>query len=80
MVKDLGWEGFVRERREQGDFMDLGGLEHPARRLLMQYQNMGYPVVLLGKKWMEGQRRPALDRGTHKSTLAHIPFLREYFS
>ena len=36
-------------------------------------------MVLLVQRWMEGQRRAALDRGPHKSTMAHVPFLREEF-
>ena len=37
LVEELGWEGIVRERRGRGDFMNLGEVDHPARRLLRQY-------------------------------------------
>ena len=41
LVRDLGWEEFVKERRGQGEFSDLGGVEHPARRLLRKYPHRG---------------------------------------
>ena len=41
LVRDLVWEGFVRERRGQGYFSYLGGMDHPVRLLLRQYRNMG---------------------------------------
>ena len=37
-------------------------------------------VVLLRQWWKEGQRRPVLDRGSHKSTMVHVPFLQEEFA
>ena len=52
MVKDLGWEGFMREKQGRRDFTELGGVEYPDRRLLRQYLHRGTPLVLLGKKWM----------------------------
>ena len=69
----------MRERRGQGNVLGLGDVDHPDRRLLRQYCHRGGPVVLSGKKWTEGQRRAALERGTHKLTLEHVPFLWEEF-
>ena len=33
-MKDLGWEGFVRDRQIWGDFTGIGGVYHPVCRLL----------------------------------------------
>ena len=60
--------------------MDIGGMDHPSRRILRQYQQWGEPVVLLGKKLTEGQRREDLGRGPQKLVLDHIPFLWEEVS
>ena len=74
MVRELGWERFLRERRGRGDFSDLGGVDQPACRLLRQYCHRGRAVVLLDKQYTEGQRREALDRESHKSMMVHVPF------
>ena len=37
-------------------------------------------MVLSGGQWAEGQRREALEMGTQKLILEHIPFLREDFA
>ena len=79
-MRDLGWEDFFNLRRGRGNFSDLGGLDHPACRLLRQYWHRGPPVVSSRKWWTEGQWRAALDRGPHQSTMAHVPFLREDFA
>ena len=47
VVRDLSGEEFVTKRIGQGEFSDLGGVYHPARRLLSQYRNMeGGGVVI----------------------------------
>ena len=56
--------------------MGLVGVDHPARYLLRQYRNRGGSVVLLGKYWTEGQWKADLERGTHKSMMVRVPFLR----
>ena len=45
LVNDLGWENFFRERQGRGDFLYLGGVDHPAHRLLRHYQHRRVPVV-----------------------------------
>ena len=37
-------------------------------------------MVLAVMKWMEEKRHKYFDHGPHQSTMAHVPFLREYFS
>ena len=76
IVRDLGWEDFVKERIYRGDFSDLRGVKQPAHRLLRYYWHRRTPVVFPGQWWKEGKRRAPLDRGLYKSTMAHIPFLR----
>ena len=79
-MKDLGCEDFVKERRGWGEFSDLVGVDHPYRIILRQYRHRGGSVVFLGQWWTGGGWRAALDRGPQKSTMAHIPFLREDFA
>ena len=45
LVNDLGRENFFKERQGRGDFLYLGGVDHPARRLLRHYQHRRVPVV-----------------------------------
>ena len=59
--------------------MSLGVMNHPARRLLCQYQHWGYLLVLSVREWTEEERRRVLDRRPHQSTMAHVPFLTEEF-
>ena len=53
LVRDLGWEDFVKKRRGQVDLSDMGGLDHPDRRLLRKYHHRGAPVVFLVQWWTE---------------------------
>ena len=43
-VKDLGWERFFKEKQERGDFVDLGGVDHPGCRLPRHYIHKGATV------------------------------------
>ena len=67
-------------RQGRGDFASLSDVEHPARRLLRQYNNRGAPVMLMTGEWMEGERLATLKQGPHKSATKHAPFLCEEFS
>ena len=79
-VSRIGWAEFVRWRRGHGDFSSLLEANHPARRLLRQYNHRGAPVVLMTGSWTEGERQAALKRGPHRSAKEHTPFLREEFA
>ena len=35
-------------------------------------------MVITARKWVEAERRQLLDSGINQSTMAHVPFLREY--
>ena len=37
-------------------------------------------VLLEGREWTDEERRKALYRGQHQSTIAHVPFMREEFT
>ena len=50
-VTRLASTGFVRRRRERGDFASLLEVKHPASRLLRQYKHCGAPVVLMTGSW-----------------------------
>jgi hypothetical protein len=80
LLKMVGWQRFVKERRNGGDLADLSQVDnHPARRLLMLYKNRGVPVKFSSPKWSTSQIRDALSRGAHKSCNEHIDFLNEEF-
>ena len=48
LVRNLGWEVFAIERRVQGDFSDLGGVDNLSDHLLRQYHHRGRPLFLSG--------------------------------
>ena len=70
----------MRRRRGRGDFASLSEVKHLARRLLRQYKHRGTPVVLMMRKWSEGERLAALKRVPHRSATKHAPFLCEEFA
>ena len=41
LMRDLGWEDFLKKCRRQGEFYDLVGVGHTEHRLLSQYQYRG---------------------------------------
>ena len=79
MLGRLVWEIFIPGRWGREDLTDLGGMDHWARLLLQHYHHRESLVVLAGRKCTEKEGWRALDRGPHKSTMAHVPFLREEF-
>jgi hypothetical protein len=78
LVDDLGWEPFVRHRRQRGDMGKLEG-DHPANRLLHQYKHHGAPVVLSTPSWPPEKLEEAISRGPHRSCQTHHEFLFEEF-
>ena len=77
MVKNLGREGLLRERIVKGYFLNIGGVYHLNHSLLSQYR---HSVCLCVCVWGGGvQESSALERAPQKSTLEHIPFLRDQF-
>ena len=78
LVDDLGWEAFVRQRRQRGDLGKLEG-DHPANRLLHQYKHHGAPVVLSTPSWSSEKLDEAISRGPHRSCQTHHDFLFEEF-
>ena len=80
MLKRVGWENFVKARRQSGDISDLNNVErHPARRLLAHYKHRGVPVKLSTPRWGRSKLRAALARGAHQSCNAHLDFLNKEF-
>ena len=58
LLERVGWQHFVKERRNGGDLADLSQVDdHPARRLLMLYKNRGVPVKFSSPKWSPSQIR-----------------------
>ena len=79
LLKEMGWNSFVRHRRQRGDFADVAKLPHPASRLLQHYKAHGAPVKLATKPWKKHTVELALARGPHRSCMEHIDFLHEEF-
>jgi hypothetical protein len=80
LLRRVGWQRFVKARRNGGDLSDLSNVEnHPARRLLNHYKHRGVPVKFSSPKWSRTQLKAALTRGAHKSCNEHIDFLNEEF-
>ena len=80
LLRRVGWQGFVKARRNGGDLSDLSNIEnHPARRLLNHYKHRGVPVKFTSPKWSRTELKAALTRGAHKSCNEHIDFLNEEF-
>lgn len=80
LLQQLGWRGFVQQRRSRSDFSDLRNVHHPAARLLHHYKHWGAPVKFSTPPWTKSQINRALHRGPHKSCHEYINFLREEFS
>ena len=47
LFRELGWRGFVEQRRTATDFASLANVDHPARRLLQHYKARGAPVKMM---------------------------------
>ena len=60
LLQKLGWERFVQNRRQRGDFTSLK-FQHPAQRLLDQYKHRGAPVKLKTSPWSRSQLLQALN-------------------
>ena len=79
LLKKLGWQKFVEQRRSASDFALLENVDHPAQRLLKFYKERGAPVKMSTKPWSRDQISAALSRGAHRSCMEHIEFLHEEF-
>ena len=44
LLRQLGWEEFIKRKRPRGDFALLDNVHHPAKRLLKLLKNRGAPV------------------------------------
>eukprot|EP00956_Cyclotella_meneghiniana_P017972 scaffold29676_cov59-Cyclotella_meneghiniana.AAC.1 len=47
LLSQVGWQKFVKQRRGDGDIASLNNINHPARRLLLNYKHRGAPVKLV---------------------------------
>ena len=75
LVQELGWEEFVRRRRERGDLTEIKNVDHPARSLLRRYHARGVPVVTHEGRWSKEKLWQAVTRGPHPSAKLHLEFL-----
>lgn len=80
LVRRLGWEKFVRERRGKGDLTNMDDVKHPAKAILRHLSRLGAPAVMADKPWTPTKLRQALHRGPHKSCHDHHDFLAEEFA
>ena len=74
LVKELGWEEFVRKRRGRGDLTEMKGVIHPARKLLRGYALRGVPVQMHTSGWDIKKLDEAVLRGPHQSAKIEADF------
>ena len=61
LIRDKGWETFVKEQQGRGDMTSLDQLNsHPARRFLKMYKHQGLPVKFSIPKWSRSKVVAAL--------------------
>ena len=78
LLRELGWEKFVKAKRGRGDLGPLN-FKHPARRILQQYKKHGVPVQLSTPAWSKAKLEEKLRRGPHQSCHEYLEFLQEEF-
>ena len=78
LLKEVGWEAFVKTKRKRGDIGSLN-FKHPAKRLLRDYRSKGAPIKLKTKGWSKKRLKRALRRGAHKSCMDYLEFIQEEF-
>jgi hypothetical protein len=79
LLEKVGWENFVKLRRQGGDLSSLANVNHPAHRLLKHLKHRGAPVKLTTPPWTRQQLHDAISRGPHKSCNEYIDFLDTEF-
>lgn len=50
--QNKGWTALVRKRRQQRDFANLGGFDHPTTCLIEFYKQQGVPAKMSTAPWM----------------------------
>ena len=79
LLSQLGWQKFVKQRRGDGDIASLNNINHPARRLLLNYKHRGAPVKFSTAPWTPKCINQAIKRGPHRSCIEYTDFLAEEF-
>ena len=79
LLKELGWDQFVAQRRSRSDLALLDKVDHPAQRLLKFYKERGAPVKMATKPWSRDHISAALSQGVHRSCMEHTEFLHKEF-
>jgi hypothetical protein len=79
MFQQMAWSDLIRSIRKRGD-LDIKSpgefFPHPALDLLKSFQRTGVPVVMSTRPWTTKRRTIHVRRGSHKSCLAHLGFIR----
>ena len=79
LLSQVGWQTFVKQRRSDGDIASLNNINHPARRLLLNYKHRGAPVKFSTAPWTPQRINQAIKRGPHRSCIEYTDFLAEEF-
>lgn len=79
LLARVGWQQFVKLRRNGGDLSSLQNVNHKARRLLAHLKRKGAPVQVKTPPWTTQQIDQAIKRGPHQSCNQYIDFLDEEF-
>jgi hypothetical protein len=73
LLNKLGWKRFaVAARRPRKDLADIH-INHPAKRLLLNYKNQGVSAKVTTPPWSPERIQQAIARGSHR-------LCREYFA
>jgi hypothetical protein len=76
LLRDLGWEEFIRQRRGRSDLSDqVDTIRHPARSHLRHLRRRGARVPMSTPPWTAAHLATTLARGPHKSAVEHAEFL-----
>ena len=79
LLSKLGWQNFVKQRRQRSD-LNILNINHPAQHVLKNYKHNGVPVRFSTKPWSKAKLTQALRRGPHQSCHNYIDFLESEFS
>lgn len=79
LLQSLGLRGLIDKLRGRGDLKVTQEVidSHPAGSLLQQLQTKGAPAIMSTPPWSDEEINERVKRGSHKSCLSELQFLRE---
>ena len=79
VLSEVGWDGLIKHVQGRGDMkIEPTKLDqHPAVPLLQRMATEGVPAIMSDPPWSDEQLHTQVQRGSHKSCLSELQFLRE---